>query len=53
MKPNKKNALGNSKIGTPFCCRKSPANFTVPVILAVSCFRPTYQFPLLGVEILK
>jgi hypothetical protein len=25
-----------AKIGTPFCCRKSPANFTVPVILALA-----------------
>jgi len=26
-KANKKNALGNSKIGTPFCCRKSRDQF--------------------------
>jgi len=25
--PNNKNALGNSKIGTPFCCRKSRDQF--------------------------
>jgi len=41
---NKKNALGNSKIGTPFCCRKSPANSAVPVILAVSNMRNKYEF---------
>jgi len=26
-KANKKNVLGNSKIGTPFCCRKSRDQF--------------------------